>query len=940
MTLFTSLKQSALSFAHYHTHSMPGIVDGSGPSYVSSHSADVILSDIRPIKLKAEALRSINVLLDEFLYKILATACSLTTDRLRASLLSQLPTNLGKEALLEAEVELRAYWERTGPADATLLPLEDDSETFHLQWAFELLRLKCEAYSTLNELDEDPVAEGRIHETLGLTNGPALLKSTLVAPAALYLTAILEAICEHILSNVGRVASRDGSRTMATVQDLFVALCEDDSIYGLFRSMKVYEQIENLSKTPKPHRSKSFTRSDKHPHSRTSSPHQDLPNIKENSGPVRSRLSSEATMMAITSPPASGSRSSFERPRSMKMFTSSRSSNERDRDSQNGHKKTESVLSENTKQTIAAAYQEEPSHYEDSALQEFDDLMRSNSTVKMSLTPVRLKTMEAYKQEKDQRENKRLAPLVYKPETDTSSPPSRTNNRLPALRHVDSIVEDEEETSPSKPQSQLAGRTRQASVSAPPSIPLASAAVTRIRSISTSGSGPRSLLKKSTRNTASPVSYSPPPPVPPTMPVQQRRPPIPNHNGFPPRTRKVQGNRESLDLDEIMAGSDGEDIPPPVVTRKPVTPKRGTKPPVSTRTQDLIDFLAEGPPSKPLVSKASREMIDFLAEGPPDYNPSTFSSDSTKSKGSGRLHRIMSKLNMGSSDKSRVHDDLSRSSSRVPPTPTRPTVYPKGGGMSSLANRPIPPRPRPISPPYSPSRGSLEDPNPPSPSSQEASVSRKALATRETLSSDTQPSLTPSNHSKSDISHPSPNPPPLPPINKHLINNAEPRHDISRNVLVDPTSTTDSPTVNLDKAEPKHSIARKPVPSMLVTKTSPVVENDIVENDIRDMHRLISKATNADECRLILDMLLAKSGMSLEPKEFDVPYPSPSPSDTYSQAVPSDTVLEHSLVELFLSGDQLPDLVPRKHRSKTSATDLMAVVPPRGSSRGVAEVPP
>jgi len=42
----------------------------------------------------------------------------------------------------------------------------------------------------------------------------------------------------HILSNVGRVAARDSSRTYATTNDLFVALCEDDSIYGFFRSMK------------------------------------------------------------------------------------------------------------------------------------------------------------------------------------------------------------------------------------------------------------------------------------------------------------------------------------------------------------------------------------------------------------------------------------------------------------------------------------------------------------------------------------------------------------------------------------------------------------------------------------------------------------------------------------------------------------------------------
>jgi hypothetical protein len=105
-----------------------------GPSYISSHSADVILSDIRPTKLKLDALRAINILLDEFLYKMLSISGSLATDKLRASLLGLLPTNLGKEALLEAEVELRAYWERT----ESRFPTEDDSRSFHLQWVFEV----------------------------------------------------------------------------------------------------------------------------------------------------------------------------------------------------------------------------------------------------------------------------------------------------------------------------------------------------------------------------------------------------------------------------------------------------------------------------------------------------------------------------------------------------------------------------------------------------------------------------------------------------------------------------------------------------------------------------------------------------------------------------------------------------------------------------------
>ena len=105
-----------------------------GPAYLSSHSADVILSDIRPIKLNAEALTCINVLLDEFLYNVLSTSQSLTPERLRTGLLGALPTTLGKEALLEAEVELRAYWDRNKGRKAA----EDDKNSFDLHWSFEV----------------------------------------------------------------------------------------------------------------------------------------------------------------------------------------------------------------------------------------------------------------------------------------------------------------------------------------------------------------------------------------------------------------------------------------------------------------------------------------------------------------------------------------------------------------------------------------------------------------------------------------------------------------------------------------------------------------------------------------------------------------------------------------------------------------------------------
>ena len=108
-----------------------------GPQYLSPRSSDVILSEIRPIQLKAEALRSINTFLDEFLWNILSTARSLVTDRMKTGVLKILPTSLGKAALLEAEVELKAYWERTSPATNPNIGVNDALD-FPLQWSYEV----------------------------------------------------------------------------------------------------------------------------------------------------------------------------------------------------------------------------------------------------------------------------------------------------------------------------------------------------------------------------------------------------------------------------------------------------------------------------------------------------------------------------------------------------------------------------------------------------------------------------------------------------------------------------------------------------------------------------------------------------------------------------------------------------------------------------------
>ncbi|KAE9404838.1 hypothetical protein BT96DRAFT_988929 [Gymnopus androsaceus JB14] len=922
---------------------MPVGSNGKSPSYISSHSADVILSDIRPIKLKIEGLTCINVFLDEFLYGILSAARSLTTDKLRAGLLSVLPTALGKEALLEAEVELRAYWDRTKPSKNGAV--DDDAATFNLQWAFELLRLKCEAYSTLNESDGDKSAETRLHERFASAGQPP--KPSLVAPAALYLTAILEAI--HVLSNVGRVASRDSSRTYASVQDVFVALCEDETIYNLFKSMDVYEQIEQLSQAPKPRRSKSFSRNDKNI-SRTSSTNHDHSSGKD-SPPGNNRLSSDGM-------PSGSNRSSFDRAKSMKKLINGRSSSSNDSVS-NGHKRSESALSDETKQNWAAygSFDVE----EQASLQEFDDLMKSDATMKVSLTPDRLKTMEVYKQEKERGGRTKPAPLHtanLESESSTPSVPPRAASRRPSAPNVESIVEDEEELVTTKP---THPRVRQTSVVSPPpkSLPPAN---TRARSQSAAAQRkpPKTILS----DTSSP-------PAPMMQTREFRAPQGFDGPGFPQKTRKIQRARESLDLDDVMGGSDDEDmddtqVVSPSKSFTSVTPSQSSK--VSARTRELMDFLNEGPPptssnsapsrlpaNGPPVSKAGRELMEFLAQGPPDYGPppSAMDNGSVKSKGSGRLQRMISKLKLTDDKGSRNGQQSLEDFRKTPTTPSysRPPLAMKAsnGSLSALGNRPVPPRPpqpQMISPPSSPIRETVDLPpvTSPAPRSRQPSaaqsVNRKATAwdqdtpissipasaqpapavvqkvVQQPVSIRSLPSRPPENVRKEyDLEDTKP----LAPLPKASPVSSTPAEKPSIRVETKKSTARASPSsIQTAQSDRKALTPEAPSPAAIPPASSPVA-NGISIVDAQDMKRLLLKATTPEECRLITDMFLAKAGIPVEPANYDVPYPSPSPSDATEKNRPSsgDIALEIALVELFLGSEPSHEPAPRKKRYTT-----------------------
>jgi hypothetical protein len=108
------------------------------PVYLSARSADVILSEIRSTRLKVEALQAINDLLDEIILLVIQGARSFSPAKLKDSFLKLCPTPLGKESVLEAEVELRNHRDRGIPSTPT--PYDDLSSArdFPVELAFEV----------------------------------------------------------------------------------------------------------------------------------------------------------------------------------------------------------------------------------------------------------------------------------------------------------------------------------------------------------------------------------------------------------------------------------------------------------------------------------------------------------------------------------------------------------------------------------------------------------------------------------------------------------------------------------------------------------------------------------------------------------------------------------------------------------------------------------
>ena len=384
----------------------------------------------------------------------------------------------------------------------------------------------------------------------------------------------------------------------------------------------------------------------------------------------------------------------------------------------------------------------------------------------------------------------------------------------------------------------------------------------------------------------------------------------------PNRTRKVQRDITDMDPDDIMNGSDDE--------------KSEARTPSNFKT-----------PRPPKISKSARDLIDFLDQGPPtDFAPPPPSQSQATSpvKSTGRFQRMMSKLT-GSSSSERLREEGAKLK-KTPVTkltfnPTNDTLNPPHTPIKKVPSVIIgtpPPRPQPmtqqITPPNSPAvhEDSLR------PMQRKTSVRKKVPPLDPGLETSGPGPRSPVSRTVSTEHH---RPPTLTdgtgqPNGVNEVH--KPASPSCSSPEPEPQTRTSADTIASDDKLMFRRPAPTPPANLVVEVTAPVPTPAPLPTTIRlpspppqctelslnaahaqSLRQLMSVATTADECRVLVDMFLARVGFPIDRSTNVDPYPSP-----ISSADPSDTELESSIIEALLGGDSSSNPSTATHSAQPS----------------------
>ncbi|KAF9582070.1 hypothetical protein BGW38_000702 [Lunasporangiospora selenospora] len=209
--------------------------------YIAQKFANAILSDASSYIVSNDGLQALNAFLDELLFILIDSAKGLETSRIKAAVYQIFPTALGKNAIVEAELEAKSYIDMGGKdthnhmsntgLSGTSNMFNANSDETRVEQVFEQFRTKCQYYSKLGE---------RLGSPAGIPDNPVVVPTLI----AIYVTAVLEHVAEYVLHISAHVADRQDHADMVTVREVYVALLEDRQIEHTFEIMILKSQLQ------------------------------------------------------------------------------------------------------------------------------------------------------------------------------------------------------------------------------------------------------------------------------------------------------------------------------------------------------------------------------------------------------------------------------------------------------------------------------------------------------------------------------------------------------------------------------------------------------------------------------------------------------------------------------------------------------------------------
>lgn len=150
------------------------------------------------------ALQLVNNFLDQLLFSFLSIARSTSLAALRPAVTEVLKPKLAKDAINQADEELREYLGGGDDEDMLQSQTPDSPKDWDLELVWKRTRLRCMVYSSLGDMEEED--EDFYMEQEHLDGGDETLGETVSPAVAIFLTSILEFMGEQALTSAGQAA--------------------------------------------------------------------------------------------------------------------------------------------------------------------------------------------------------------------------------------------------------------------------------------------------------------------------------------------------------------------------------------------------------------------------------------------------------------------------------------------------------------------------------------------------------------------------------------------------------------------------------------------------------------------------------------------------------------------------------------------------------------